>query len=312
MKSALLLMLLGEYAAFGQTRPAVVDQQMASVANLPAHKIQPNDLIGLAVYDAPELTRTVRVGPDGLIDLPLLKEHIRAEGLLPGELETTIAGALKEERILIRPVVTVTIVEYHGRNVSVMGAVRKPVTFQVTGATTVMDALARAEGITNDAGPELLLVHPGQPDVRKINVNELMAGDNPGLNVLLEGGEELRVPEARKIYVVGNVKKPGAIPVRDNSQSTVLKLLAIVEGLTPYSANRAYILRNDSATGQRREIPIELKKILARKSPDLALMPDDILYIPDNSGKRDALEAAKTLGGFGTTAMSALIYAGRL
>ncbi len=42
------------------------------------------------------------------------------------------------------------------------------------------------------------------------NVKQLMTGSDPGLNVPLEGGEEIRVPEARKIYVVGNVKKPGA------------------------------------------------------------------------------------------------------
>jgi len=306
----LLFALAG--VAFAQSRSAVVDQQLASVANLPAHKIEPNDLVALAVYDAPELTRTVRVGSDGLIDLPLLKEHIRAEGLLPTELEAKITAALKEERILIRPVVTVTIMEYHSRNVSVMGAVHRPVTFEVTGATRIMDALARAEGITNDAGPDLLLVPTGGATVEKINVNELISGTRPELNVVLEGGEEIRIPEARKIYVVGNVRKPGAIPVRDNSQATVLKLLAIVEGVAPYAANRAYILRTETATGQRHEIPIELKKILARKSPDVTLLPDDVLYIPDNTNKRDALETAKVLGGYGTSAFSALIYAGRL
>ncbi len=97
------------FTASGQTRPAIVDQQLASVTNLPAHKIEANDLIALAVYDAPELTRTVRVGADGSIDLPLLKESIRAEGLLPVELEAAITKALKVERILVRPVVTLTI-----------------------------------------------------------------------------------------------------------------------------------------------------------------------------------------------------------
>jgi polysaccharide export outer membrane protein len=70
-----------------------------------------------------------------------------------------------------------------------------------------------------------------------------MSGKDPSLNIVLEGGEEIRVPEALKIYVVGNVKKPGAIPVRDNSETTVLKLLAIVEGVTPYYQNIAWIYR---------------------------------------------------------------------
>jgi polysaccharide biosynthesis/export protein len=311
MKSILVLLTAFGMAS-GQTRPPVIDQQLAGVANLPAHKIEPNDLIGLAVYDAPELTRTVRVGSDGTIDLPLLREHLQAEGTLPSELEIRIADALKAERVMIRPLVTVTIIEYHGRNVSVMGAVHKPLSFEVTGAVRVMDALAKAEGLTNDAGPDLLLVRTSETAVIRLNVNDLIAGKTPEFNILLQGGEELRIPEARKIYVVGNVRKPGAIAVRDNSQSTVLKLLAVVEGVAPYAASQAYILRNGPDTGQRREIPIELKKILERKMPDVSLEPDDILYIPDNTRKRNALETAKTLSGLGSSALNALIFAGKI
>ncbi len=91
-----------------------------------------------------------------------------------------------------------------------MGAVHKPLTFEVTGATRVMDALARAEGITNDAGPELLLVRSGGAAFERTNVNELIEGAKPELNFVLEGGKEIRIPEARKIYLVGNVKRPGA------------------------------------------------------------------------------------------------------
>ncbi len=296
--------------AFGQTRPSVVDQQLASVANLPTHKISSNDLIALAVYDAPELTRTVRVGPDGLIDLPLLKQRIRAEGLLPPELEAEIATALKTENILVRPLVTITIIEYNSRHVSVLGAVAKPLTFQVIGATRITDALAKAEGTTLVAGPDLLMSRAGEPGVVKISLKDLLSGKDPSLNIILEGGEEIRIPEALKIYVVGNVKKPGAIPVRDNSESTVLKLLAVVEGVTPYAQNIAWIYRNDPDTGKRIEIPIELKKILGRKSPDVTLVADDILYIPDNINKRTAIETAKNIATYGSGAASALIYAG--
>jgi polysaccharide export outer membrane protein len=296
----------------GQTPvpPSVVDQQLASVANLPSHKIAPNDLLALSVYDAPQLTRTLRVGPDGLIDLPLLQQAVRADGLLPKELEVTIANSLKAEQVLLRPLVTVTILEYNNRNVSVMGAVQKPLTFPVIGATRLMDALAKAEGTTRDAGPELLLSRPGEPGVTRFNLKQLMSGSDPSQNVKLEGGEEIRIPEARKIYVVGNIKKPGAVPVRDGTETTVLKLLAVVEGLTPYSQNIAWIYRSDPVTGQRKEIPIQLKKIMARKSPDVELQAEDILYIPDATNKRAALETAKVLLTTGSGAISALVYAG--
>jgi polysaccharide export outer membrane protein len=280
------------------------------VANLPAHKIAPNDLLALSVSDAPELTRTIRVGSDGEIELPLLKNRIHAEGLLPIELEAVIAKALKSEEVLIRPLVTVTILEYHNRSVSVVGAVRKPLTFEVVTATRLMDALARAEGTTTDAGPELLLSRAGETGVIRFNVKQLMSGADPTLNVPLEGGEEIRVPEARKIYVVGDVRKPGAIPIRDGSESSVLKLLAVVEGVTEYHQPIAWIYRVNPDTNKRTEIPIDLKKILARKSPDVDLMADDILYIPDAANKRAALETAKLLVTTGSGAISAFIYAG--
>jgi polysaccharide export outer membrane protein len=312
MKS-LLASMLALPVLFAQqqpVRPTAVDQQLAGVANLPAHKISANDLIGLSVYDAPELTRTVRVGPDGNLDLPLLKNPISAQGLLPKQLESAIATELKSEDILVRPLVTVTVLAYNSRHVSVMGAVTKPLTFDVTGDTRLLDAIAKAEGTTSLAGPEVLVSRTGEPGVVRINLKELIDGKDPSLDMTLEGGEEIRIPEAQKIYVVGNVKKPGAIPVRDNSQSTVLKLLSQVEGLTPYYQNIAWIYRMDKETGKREEISVELKKIMTRKAPDVTVVADDILYIPDAANKRAAIETAKILLTTGSGAISAVIYAG--
>jgi polysaccharide export outer membrane protein len=125
LRTALIVLYAVSAAATAlpQSRPQIIDQQTANVANLPSHQIAPNDLIGLSVYDAPELTRTVRVGPDGLIDLPMLNGGIKAEGLLPNQLEAVIATALKEQKILIKPIMTVTIMEYNSRFVTVIGTV---------------------------------------------------------------------------------------------------------------------------------------------------------------------------------------------
>ncbi len=296
---------------WGQIRPGVVDTTVAGVANLPAQKIQPNDLIAVSVYGEPELTRTVRVGEDGAIGLPMLENRIAAGGLMPAKLEDAIAQALKEGEILVNPMVTVTILEYSTtRTVSVIGAVRRPLTFPVVGTVRLLDALAKAEGLNGDAGPELLVTRPGADFSERIVLKDLIDGVDSKLNIVLEGGEDIRVPEARKIYVVGNVKRPGAFPVRDGSENTVLKLLAMVEGVTPYSAKRAYIYRAASDGQPREEIPLELKKIMARKAPDVSLSADDILYIPDNTGQRLALTTLEKVAGFGGAAAAAVIYAG--
>ena len=311
------LFLLGCGFAFAQGRPpGVVDANVAGVANLPAQRIAGNDLIAVSVYDSPELTRTVRVGADGMIRLPMLKQRIRADGLLPGGLENVIAEALNSEQILVDPIVTVTILEYHSRPISVVGAVRKPVTFQAVGKVTLLDALVMAEGLTSDAGPELLLMRPQPGDadapaspVERIPLQALLGAADPELNATLTGGEEIRIPEARKIYVVGNVKKPGAFPVRDGSETTVLKVLALAEGLVPFSGRRAYIFRAGADPAARREIPIELEQILERKSADVALQADDVLYIPDNKGRRRTAAILDRVTGFGaSTASGVLIW----
>jgi len=218
-----------------QTRPALMEQ--VGKENLPAQTLGVDDLVAVSVYDAPELTRTERVEADGTIHLPLLKNGIQAAGAMPRDLEANIVEALKTEQILVDPVVKVTVVEYHSRPISVMGAVKKPVVFQSVGSVTLLDALARAEGLTPDAGTEIVVTHDRQ--VERVPVNRLMKDADASVNFVLHGGEEIRVPEAGKIFVVGNVHKPGAFPVRDAGDGSVLRMVALSEGLSPYSAKIA-------------------------------------------------------------------------
>src|SRR6266498_2101497 len=126
-------------------------------SNLPLQKIGPEDLIGISVYDAPELTRTVRVGTDGTIRLPMLKQRIKVAGMFPTDVETAIGEALKNEDIFVDPVVTVSIVEYRSRPINVVGAVKAPLTFQAAGTVTLLDALSRAGGLADDAGSVILV-----------------------------------------------------------------------------------------------------------------------------------------------------------
>src|ERR1039457_5082695 len=111
--------------ASAQTRPTAVPETPG--ANLPAQPIGANDLIAVSVYDAPELTRSVRVSTDGFIRLPMLKQRVKAQGLMPSELEIAIAKALQDEQIIVDPYVTVTLAEFNSHPpLSVAGAVRQP------------------------------------------------------------------------------------------------------------------------------------------------------------------------------------------
>jgi polysaccharide biosynthesis/export protein len=296
--------------AAGQARQSLMEE--VGKDNLPSQQLGIDDLVAVSVYDAPELTRTIRVESDGAIHLPLLHNGVKASGLLPRDLEAAVAGELTAEQILVNPVVKVTVVEYHSRPVAVMGAVKLPVTFQAVGVVTLLDALAKAGGLNDLAGAEILVTRSqdsvvgDRPVTERVSVKHLINDADPAVNFVLHGGEEIRVPEAGKIFVVGNVKKPGAFLVRDGSENSVLKLVALAEGLAPFHFRTAYVYRLD-ATGTRQEIPVNLDKILDRKAPDVPLQVNDLLYIPDNKGKRLTANVIDKLAGFGSSTASGLI-----
>lgn len=288
---------------------------MIESSNLPAEQIGKDDLIGITVYDAPELTLTVRVDAAGEIRLPILHQHVKAAGLYPAELEHAIAAALTEDKVLIDPVVTVSVVEYRSRPISVVGAVRNPVTFQATGKVTLLDALSQAGGLTENAGSEVLVSRPqvtagGESTtlIQRIPAHALFDAEDSSLNLQLQGGEVIRVPQAGKVYVVGDVKHPGAFFITEGSDSSVLKALALSEGLDRFPGHVAYIYRTEGANGGKSEIPIELKKIMDRKSPDVALMSNDILYIPEAHGRKAALTSLDRALLIGAGLGSALLY----
>lgn len=313
MRAIVLLTLFGASMGAQSGRP-VTSPDIGG--NLPAQPVGPNDLISITVYDAPEFSRTVRVGGDGLIRLPMLKQRLKANGLFPADLEAAIAAALREEEILVDPFVTVTIAEYHSRSIIVTGAVRMPLVFQAESPTTLLEAIARAQGLREDAGREIL-VSRSQPGAegastlltRRIPVRGLVDDADPALNLKLVGGEEIRIPEVSKIYVVGNVKKPGAFPVQDgDTDTTILQVLALAEGVMPFANKQAFIYRRE-AGGGKNEIAVPLDKIMKRQAPDVPLLANDILYIPDRSGKRFGIAALEKVLLFGTTAgATALIY----
>ncbi len=147
--------------AYGQTiSPQVDSVSPLPAADLPTQRVGPDDLLSVSVADCPELTRNFRVLGDGTLALPMLKERIPAKDKQPGQIEQEISDALVREQLLVRPVVSVSVAEYRSLPVSVLGAVRHPITFQAAGEVTLLDALTRADGLSQEAGPEILVSRP--------------------------------------------------------------------------------------------------------------------------------------------------------
>lgn len=323
MKSLFISLLViavsgSTYAQQQQANPSPVGTGQNTISegpNLSVARLGKDDLIGITVYDAPELTRTVRVDAEGNIRLPMVRQHIQAAGLLPAELETAIATALVNENVLVNPVVAVTVAEYHSRPITIVGAVRNPTTIQASGTVTLLDAITRAGGISGNAGSEIMVSHqsPNADGTSitltdRIPVRALMESTDSPANMKLSGGEIIRVPEAGQIYVVGNVKRPGVFQITNDSESSVMKAMALTGGLDSFSSHTAYIYRIDGTSGRKNEIPVAIKKILARKSPDVPLYGNDMLYVPNATGQRVTAKTLELTVGLGLGLAGLLIY----
>jgi polysaccharide export outer membrane protein len=282
---------------------------------LPAESLGADDLLEIMVSYCPELTHSFRVSSDGSLSLPLLHQKLKVDGLTPSQVGQLVRDALVKEGVLADPTVNVSVLEYRSRPVSVVGAVNHPLTFQATGNSTLLDAVAKAGGIAPDAGGSLIItnLNPSAEGTvktaRVIRLNDLLRGADPGLNVRLNGGEEIRVPEASKIFVAGNVRRPGMYPMLSDSDTTVVKAITLSEGLDTYSAPTAFIYRRHGSSADRDELKVPLNRIMAHKEPDIPLMADDILYIPGSDAKRLTSKILSQLAGFGQTAgAGVLIY----
>lgn len=304
--------LVKAQSAAGQTAPTMISAASQSPNfNLSYEPVGPGDLLYISVTGSPELSNSYRVAENGTISVPLLRSPIHVSGLLAPAISDAVTQELVSEHILKTPIVSAAVLDYRSRTVSIVGSVKFPTTTQAVGNMTLLDALARAQGISPDAGPEVIVSRTdprsGANSVVHIPLRTLLSGSDPALNVALHGGEEIRVPEAPKLYVVGNVKTPGTYPLTDLEGSSVLKVLAQSQGVLPFTAKEAFVYRAVPGSKDRKEIEIELNKILHRKAPDFPLQANDILYIPDNTTLRVSASVLEHMAGFGASTASGLI-----
>src|ERR1700691_2111159 len=154
-------------------------QQLATLVRAhPADSpIGRGDLLHIAVFDVPELSRDVRVGDGGDVSYPLVPGKIQASGLTPFELEGKLERLLIENGLVSHPQVSVFIKEQNSQPVSVVGAVQHTMVYQVIRPTTLLEVLSAAGGITDDAGSVIVITRPANPGVPKTKT--ISATDDP-------------------------------------------------------------------------------------------------------------------------------------
>ena len=243
------------------------------------YTIGPRDVLQIHVFNQPELSGPYTVETDGALSFPLIgrivagRQTVRAfEQALR---ERLAAGYFRNPRV------TVTIAEHRSRRVFIVGEVRQPGAYPLTGAMSVIELLALAGGTTPLASGEAVAVRGGPSSTGpvlpaddegagtlRVNLEALEEGDL-SQNVMLRHGDTIFVPRTEVVYVFGEVRNPGQYPIRN--ETTVLQALSLAGGGTEFAAlNRVSIVR--TVNGEQVEVRAQLGDVV---------QPDDIVRVPE-------------------------------
>lgn len=290
------------------------DSAAVRAAAEPEYLISPDDVLDVYVLDVPELSRSYEVSSTGKVTLPLLSAPLPAAGLTLNQFSDGVRKALQKEGFVSDPRVSTAVRDSRAHAVSIAGAVKKPQMYRVLGRTTLLDVLSQAEGLADDAGT-LAIIRRGdiamaalqlRPQKTKVeglrtltvDLQLLIESGDSAANIDVYPGDRITVPRAGIVYVVGAVNRPGGFPLRTGKQSiSVLQALALSEDLkTSAVRDKAVIIHGDAkAPGGHRQVPVNLKKLLAGKMADPSLRAEDILFVPDSSSRRALKRSAEAV-----------------
>ena len=243
------------------------------------YTIGPRDVLRINLFNQSELSGLYTVETDGALSFPLIgrivagRQTVRAfERALR---ERLAAGYFRNPRV------TVTIAEYRSRRVFLVGEVRQPGAYSLTGVMSVIELLALAGGTTPLASSEAVVVSDGPEatgpvlpadrdgtETVRVNLEALEDGDL-SQNLTLRHGDTVFVPRTEVVYVFGEVRNPGQYPIRNGT--TILQALALAGGGTEFAAlNRVRIVR--TVGGEQLEFRVQLGDLV---------QPDDIIRVPE-------------------------------
>jgi len=250
----------------------------------PPYRVGPRDVVRIEVFEEPDLNREVAVSEDGTLRLPLVG-NVQAEGLTEKELAASLQAIL-EENFLRRASVSVEVVQFLSRPISVLGAVRNPGTLGSAGRLTLIEALTQSGGLSESHGGSVQILRRasnGLTDQITIPVEALLVRADPDLNLPIFANDLITVPEAEEVtvYLLGEVGSPGAITFRRSERITLLAALARGGGLSERASNKIRIQRRVEA-GDTRDLIVNYRRIVAGEDPDPELRHGDVIIIKES------------------------------
>lgn len=284
----------------GAINTAVAPATKTQPATDTRYRIGPGDVLDVRVARAPELSRdSVRVDQSGMIRMPMLDVDILAACYTESELAQSIATYYKKYKN--DPHVEVFVKEYQSQPVAVIGAVHAAAQFKLQRQVRLLELISLAGGPTDSAGQTIQIVHAGggpfcdqsgpaaaadksdESTIVAYKLADTLKGQADA-NPLVRPGDIVSVPLADQVFVLGNVLKPSAIPLKE--PLTVSKAIAIAGGTAPSTKrDKIRILRQIPGSTQKQEIFVDLKAIEKNQAQDIALIANDVIDVPVSGTK---------------------------
>lgn len=238
------------------------------------YRVGEGDVLKVMVYDNPDLETTTRVSGDGTILFPLIGE-LDIEGLTVSQIAAKIAGKLSTGFIL-HPQVSVFVEEFRSKRAIIMGEIKLPGLYELSGSTSLMELISKAGGLTVDAGSEITIKrknpeNPGQDDLITTDLKSLMEEQASSSNVAIMDGDSVFVPRAGVVYVTGQVKRPDVYKLE--SGTSVIKAITMAGGFSELASQKRtrLIRRVDGA-----------ETVIERVPMHTIVMPEDVIVVPES------------------------------
>lgn len=260
------------------------------------YRIGAGDLLDIHILNRPNLSRdSVRVDGSGMIRMPLIDSDIQAACKSEGELAKEISTRyLKYYR---NAQVDVFVKEFHAREVALIGAVNSQGRYQMQRRIRLLELLTFAKGPSEKAGQTINIIRGPRTDLCSggsdpadeaggfisLRLNDTLRGEEKA-NPYMEAGDIVTIPEADQVYVVGNVYRPMAIPIKE--PITVSRAIAVAGGpLRDSKTDRIHIIRQLPGSGGQSEMYVSLKDIASKKTEDVVLRPNDVVEVSESTSK---------------------------
>jgi polysaccharide biosynthesis/export protein len=250
------------------------------------YPISEGDLLQVTVFEAEELKREVRVGDRGAILLPLLGA-VQVKGLTTREAAEGIEVSYRK-KYLQDPHVDVFVKEYQGGKITLLGQFKRPGTYNYFGRQRLLDILAIGEGLSDKAGRTVQVRRiegdSQRPNTYLVDLDEIVAGGQVELNIPIQRGDTIYVPDMGMVFVDGAVKRPGTYGVTPSM--TIQEAIVQAGGYTSVADTGDIKLVRKLPEGKREVIQLSLKELKAESDRDLLIKDRDIVFVEASLGKQ--------------------------